>query len=293
VGAAGRAGRGERGRVAARVRAVVGADEPGADVEDEPFAEPVPAVAARVSTDRFSLADPLPLGDWIGTERTRHRTPGLLARLAHRIPGAQLGGSGARGALAVGLVVLLAGVVTLVWVLSARPRAVPAAPAIETPAASGPTSTGATSTRTSTQSALVVDVTGKVHRPGLYRLPLGSRVDDAVRAAGGALPGVSLATVNLAAKVADGQQIPIGTPGAASGGGGAGAGSSGSAAGPVSLNSATLEQLQTLPGVGPVLAQNIIDWRDAHGSFGTVDQLNDVPGIGDTKFAALRPLVSP
>jgi competence protein ComEA len=154
---------------------------------------------------------------------------------------------------------------------------------------------------------VVVDVAGKVRRPGLYRLALGARVDDAVRAAGGALAGIDLSSLNLAAKVVDGQQILVGVqgaPGGAVGGpgtaGGAPIGGGGVAAAPaasgggglVDLNSATLEQLETLPGVGPVLGQRILDWRTAHGNFATVDQLNDVSGIGDVKFAALKPLVT-
>jgi competence protein ComEA len=139
----------------------------------------------------------------------------------------------------------------------------------------------------------VVDVAGKVRRPGLYRLRTGSRVDDAVRAAGGALAGVDLSSLNLAAKVVDGQQILVGVappagaaPPAAPGGGPT------ATAGPLDLNSASLDQLETLPGVGPVLAQHIVDWRTAHGGFTSTDQLNDVPGIGDVKFAALQPLVT-
>jgi competence protein ComEA len=147
---------------------------------------------------------------------------------------------------------------------------------------------------------VVVDVAGKVRRPGLYRLPPGARVDDAVRSAGGALAGVDLSSLNLAAKVVDGQQIAVGIPGspggaagAAVGGSAPGGGNAGSAGGgPVDLNTASLEQLETLPGVGPVLAQHILDWRSAHGRFATVGQLNDVPGIGDVKFAALKPLVT-
>ena len=142
---------------------------------------------------------------------------------------------------------------------------------------------------------VVVDVAGRVRHPGLYRLPPGARVDDAVRAAGGALPGVKLDALNLAAPLVDGQQIAVGIRPAADAGGAPIAGVSAparTASGPVDLNSATLEQLETLPGVGPVLAQHVLDWRGAHGRFTSVDQLNDVTGIGDVKFGALKPLVT-
>jgi competence protein ComEA len=144
----------------------------------------------------------------------------------------------------------------------------------------------------------VVDVAGKVRKPGVYTLPAGSRVDDAVRAAGGPLAGVSLTSLNLASKVSDGEQIVVGIAGVApiSGGtptsGAGGVGGSPTAAAPVNLNSATLEQLETLPGIGPALGQQILDWRSAHGRFTALTQLNDVPGIGDVRYAQLRPLVS-
>jgi competence protein ComEA len=152
----------------------------------------------------------------------------------------------------------------------------------------------------------VVDVVGKVRRPGVYHLATGARVTDAIAAAGGAVHGTDLTPVNLARKVSDGEQIAVGVLGAASGAGGGVAGStngSGSAAGGsgavasgtgtlVNLNSATPEQLDALPGVGPVLAQRIVDWRVQHGGFHTVDQLNSVSGIGDAIFARLRPLVT-
>jgi competence protein ComEA len=236
---------------------------------------------------------------------------------------------GRRAALAVGLAVVVAAIVTGLWVLAERPRALAVAstpPPI--PGASSPVGTGVpradpgspagpgsspagSPSAPASSEVVVVDVAGKVRHPGLYRLPAGARVDDAVRAAGGRLAGVDLSSLNLAARVVDGQQILVGIRGAAPGGvvggapgGGGGVGGvvpspspggsapGGSAGTPVDLNSATLEQLETLPGVGPVLGQHILDWRTAHGRFTTVDQLDDVTGIGDVKFAALRPLVT-
>jgi competence protein ComEA len=128
----------------------------------------------------------------------------------------------------------------------------------------------------------------------VYRLPAGARVDDAVQAAGGALSGARLDRLNLAAKLVDGQQVAVGVAPALDAGGGppATAGGSASPGAPVDLNTGTLEQLQTLPGVGPVLAQHILDWRAQHGRFASVEQLNDVTGIGDVKFAALKSLVT-
>lgn len=142
-------------------------------------------------------------------------------------------------------------------------------------------------------AALVVHVVGAVRRPGLYRLPQGSRIDDAVRRAGGATRRADVTLVNLAAPVADGLQIvvPRRTPG---GGGVAGASESlGGTAGPVSLNNATLEQLDSLPGIGPVTAQKILDYRQEHGAFTSVDELDAVPGIGPKRLAELRDVVAP
>ncbi|GAO08863.1 putative DNA-binding protein [Streptomyces lydicamycinicus] len=156
---------------------------------------------------------------------------------------------------------------------------------------------------------LVVDVTGKVRHPGIQRMPPGSRVVDALRAAGGVLRGTNIRGLNRARLLTDGEQIVVGAAGGGAGpGGGAGAGSaevgaggSGSGppsagagpGGPVSLSTATEQQLDSLPGVGPVLARHIVEFRTQHGGFTSVDQLRQVTGIGDRRFADLRPLVVP
>ena len=138
--------------------------------------------------------------------------------------------------------------------------------------------------------AALVHVVGAVRRPGLYRLRDGARVADAVSRAGGATRGADLALINLAAPVADGAQVvvPRRQPVA-----GEGAVTAGAAAGPVHLNTATLEQLDALPGVGPATAQGILDYRSENGAFATVDELDAVPGIGPARLEQLRDLVAP
>ncbi|WP_374195197.1 helix-hairpin-helix domain-containing protein [Streptomyces sp. ISL-1] len=132
---------------------------------------------------------------------------------------------------------------------------------------------------------IVVDVSGKVRRPGVHRLPAGSRVADALRAAGGVRAGTDLTGLNRARVLMDGEQVVVGAlapPGSPMPGSPMpGAGAGGQNAGPVSLNSATVEQLDTLPGVGPVLAQHIVDYRTQQGGFRSVDELREVNGIGD------------
>jgi competence protein ComEA len=140
---------------------------------------------------------------------------------------------------------------------------------------------------------LVIDVAGAVRRPGLYRLREGSRIDDAIAAAGGPTAKAQLDAVNLAAPIADGEQVvvpgrgvagaPAATPPAA--------GSSPSA--PLDLNTATAEQLDSLPGIGPVTAQKILDYRQAHGPFHSVAELEGVPGIGPGRLSQLKGLVIP
>lgn len=137
---------------------------------------------------------------------------------------------------------------------------------------------------------LIVHVVGAVRSPGLYELAEGSRVDDAISEAGGPSRKAALALVNLAAPVADGQQVVVPARGASAAApvGTAGGGVGG---GKVHLNSATLEELDTLPGIGPVTAQEILAYRDAHGAFQSVDELDAVPGIGPARLAQLKPLV--
>ncbi len=138
---------------------------------------------------------------------------------------------------------------------------------------------------------LFVNVVGAVRRPGVYRLRDGSRVANAVARAGGVTRNAELELVNLAARVADGEQIVVPRRGTAGVVGEAGG--SGVASGPVHLNSATLEQLDALPGVGPVTAQKILDYRQAHGAFRSVDELDAIAGIGPARLGTLRDLVAP
>ncbi|MFF3858273.1 helix-hairpin-helix domain-containing protein [Streptomyces sp. NPDC002209] len=143
---------------------------------------------------------------------------------------------------------------------------------------------------------IVVDVSGRVRDPGVRRLPAGSRVEDALAAAGGVRPGTDTTGLNRARVLLDGEQVVVGVPAQPGPGGPGGPGSGagpGSAAGPLSLGTATVEQLDGLPGVGPVLAQHIVEFRTARGGFRSVEELRQVDGIGERRFADLRKLVRP
>jgi competence protein ComEA len=186
------------------------------------------------------------------------------------------------GALALAAVLVFAG--RFVVHSEARPQGPPAATVVAEAAAPPE------------PPQIVVHVVGAVRRPGLYSLDEGSRVADAVALAGGAGAKADLAAVNLAAPLADGTQVLVPRRGEAATAG-AGVVSPGSAAaspaGPVRLNTATLEQLDALPGVGPVTAQRIVQYREAHGPFRSVDELDAVPGIGPARLEQLRELVAP
>jgi competence protein ComEA len=148
---------------------------------------------------------------------------------------------------------------------------------------------GAETIRAAPTPPVVVHVVGAVQLPGLYRLARGKRVADAVARAGGATAKADLALINLAALVSDGQQVVVparAPPGAAPAAGEA-------ADGPVHLNSATVEQLDALPGVGPVTAQKIVDYREKHGAFSSVRELDAISGIGPARLEQLAELVAP
>ena len=139
-------------------------------------------------------------------------------------------------------------------------------------------------------SDLVVHVTGAVASPGVYRLPAGARVTDAVERAGGESAGASLEAINLAARLADGQQVVVpkrGPDGAPAAGGAA------SEDGPISLGTATAEQLESIDGIGPVTAGKILEYRDRQGGLASVDQLDDVSGIGPATMESLRARLQP
>jgi competence protein ComEA len=179
---------------------------------------------------------------------------------------------------------------------SGAPTAIPASTALAGPDVSAPGASVVTPRGSASAGVtlLVIDVEGRVRRPGLVRLAAGSRVADAVRSAGGAAPGAVLARLNLARLLTDGEQLLVPGPGdsvppaAPSTAPGAG---TGSPASPLDLNAATQEALDALPGVGPVLAGRIMAWRAAHGRFTSVDELGEVPGIGPKALERLRPLV--
>ena len=175
------------------------------------------------------------------------------------------------------------------WYLSrSRPTAVAAGePAIATIAAAGQSPPSGREARTA-GTPVVVDVSGAVKRPGVYRLTTEDRVEDALERAGGATRRADLSVINRASKLEDGRQILVPTRGKPAPTTSATAATPDTPTGPVNLNTATLEQLETLDGVGPATAQKIIDYREQHGGFKSVDELDQVSGIGEKRLAALR-----
>jgi competence protein ComEA len=181
---------------------------------------------------------------------------------------------------------LVAGCLALLLFLGSKLLARPSAEVALAPPAAAPA-------ETTPAARLVVDIVGAVRRPGLYRLGQGARIADAVARAGGATRKADLALINLAAPLADGEQVVVPSRGAAVAGAGIAPGATGAASGPVHLSTATLEQLDALPGIGPVTAQKILDYRQNHGAFTSVDELDAVPGIGPARLDQLKDLVAP
>jgi competence protein ComEA len=238
--------------------------------------------------DRLGLAGPRPTAAERGLD--------LLAGLG-------LSPRGAAGLL--GLVVL--GMLGWWWLRAPATTAADAlVPLAPTATSAGPVAPASTAPIAAAGTEVAAHAAGAVRRPGLYRLPAGSRVDDLLRAAGGALPRADLDRVNLAAPVADGSQVyvpragegagasPTVPFGAVPGTGPAGAvpGSGPGPSTPVNVNTADVATLDTLPGVGPATAAAIIEHREANGAFTSVDDLIDVPGIGEAKLAAMADLVT-
>jgi competence protein ComEA len=277
----------------AGLRRVDDSDTAGAG-DDAPVGHPLPEPTAVPPAGRHARA---------ARPRTAERVRGWVGE---QVPDTLRGRVGLEPGPVVLVVALVALAVTAAAYVVLRAgggaEAVPAVPspttspsALVPPAATAPASPTATAAAGGT---VTVDVAGKVRRPGVTTLPAGSRVVDALRRAGGARGRVDLSALNLARLLVDGEQILVGRAAGASGAAGAQPGSLGagaSTAAPdatgalVSLNTATLEQLETLPGVGPVTAQKILDWRTAHGAFSSVDELLEVDGIGEKTLADLAP----
>ncbi len=219
------------------------------------------------------------------------RVPLPLRVLAESLPAGVRGGETGlqrMHAVVIGVVILAGLVVALVSSGLGRPDVTPV------DAGTTPVDTASTGTVIETGTPLpvsaaegapetvVVHVAGKVERPGIVELPAGSRVVDAVEAAGGADGGADLSALNLARVLVDGEQVAVGIEPAAE------PGPAGDAAEPVvNINTATAAELESLPGIGPVLAANIVAWRDEHGRFTVIEELQEVSGIGPAKFTAL------
>jgi len=255
-----------------------GGDDPDSDDSDDELGVPVPS--------------------WVPDGRSPRGQAWLSAIRAD---------PGRSGGIALGVIGALAVLITVFTLVRDRPAPVSSAklPPVEMVSSASPSaapSAGSPTTAPTGQS-VVVSVVGLVQQPGLVTLAPGARIADAVSAAGGPLNGADTVGLNLARHVADGEQIvvgiatPAGRPAALGSSVRSGAPETGPAvasttpSGPVDLNTATVEQLDTLPGVGPVTAASIVAWRQANGKFTAIDQLGEVDGIGPARLEKLRPLV--
>lgn len=279
-----------------------------------------PGVVPEPNPATYALHDARPGEGAPDRPEAPSRVGRVVAGLRDRVPmGARLGwGLAPRTIAALALVLVAAVGLAAFHFWSARPQGVRAPETVEAGAAAvvddplraggagsvpRPVAGAPPTPPPEPAGEIVVDVSGKVRRPGVQRLPAGSRVADALRAAGGARAGTDLSGLNRARVLVDGEQVAVGLPQApaalgAMDGTAATPGTPGTPGAPgpaalLSLSAATKEQLETLPGVGPVLAQHIIDHRTENGGFRSVDELRQVNGIGDRRFADLRPLVQP
>jgi competence protein ComEA len=240
-------------------------------------------------------------------ESWRHRAADRVSMVAARtgvtpraVIGVLLLGAAVVGVLALRLLLVDHGSRPVPLRMAAATGSASPSPSIGAASASPSAPTGLATSAPGSVAAgpgiVLVHVVGQVRHPGVVRLPAGARVEQAIEAAGGATSKADLVRVNLARPVVDGEQIVVPKPGEAITGaagvvGGALAGSTAGAAAPVDLNTADLAELDTLPGVGPVLAQRILDWRSKNGRFSTIDELGEVSGIGEKVLENLRPLV--
>ncbi|WP_370935635.1 helix-hairpin-helix domain-containing protein [Amycolatopsis sp. cg13] len=282
----GRAGRSARGRLSASADSQLSG---GTDLDSQPAAETSSQRHARPTGSHTGLSafadnpspseSQLPGGKLVRSWLPEHTEQRWTRRW---LPGATglPGFLGRRGMVFALALLAAAAVIAGGLAIFGRSPAAEIAPPLPTARAQAPHAS-------KTNENLVISVVGHVRSPGLVTVPSGSRVADALRAAGGANPGVDLTALNLARKLTDGEQLAVGVPAAQA----APAGSA-AAASKIDLNSATAEQLDSLPGVGEVTARRITDWRTQHGGFSSVEQLRDVDGIGESKFQKLREQVT-
>ncbi|GAA4576877.1 hypothetical protein GCM10023176_49260 [Micromonospora coerulea] len=270
-------------------------ETPQADAPN--WSGPSRSSAPRIAVGNQSILSPV-VGDRPTSARVRVVDEENSSGRSVLLPGPGAFDPGRRGVRALAAVALVVVLGAALWAWRSRPHAEPVR-TVSTVAAPGGSAPFPQGSPGAPNGQLVVAVAGKVRRPGLVRLPAGARVADAVEAAGGALPGVDVALLNPARKLTDGELVLVGVaapPGPAGpppAGGAAGPAAAGPAPGaPVNLNTATLAQLDALPGVGPVLAQRILTHREQHGGFRSVADLRQVEGIGDARYEQLKDLVT-
>lgn len=259
--------------------------------------EPDPHLRLRRVLEEEPPADEGPVAPAVAEEPARDTAPSRLAALRR---------FGLRHLGAIGVFVVVALVFCSLQLLRARTDEVPlpvAGMSSEQPGTSSPSARSTGVQSSPTPAPLVVHVVGRVGRPGIVRLAAGARVADAVQAAGGVAKDAQLGDLNLAEPLVDGSQVIIGPHGeepsqvrapGAGGAAGGGAGSGGAAGGEpaqLDLNTATVEQFEALPGIGPVTAQSIVAWRTQHQRFSSVEELQEVDGIGPKTYQKLAPLV--